>query len=101
MNRLLRPNGGCLGYVEHVAVNPDEPYHFLEYQQRLLDPVQQVLADNCHLHRYTQESITNEFLKERSGTTQIAMERYTVGAMWPVSCQACGVIQKQSSTSIP
>jgi ubiquinone/menaquinone biosynthesis C-methylase UbiE len=93
MNRLLRPNGGCFGYVEHVAVNAEEPNRFLEFQQRALDPLQQTLADNCHLHRYTQEAIVSEFNIGLS-SKELARERFLVNSMWPVTCQSCGVVQK-------
>lgn len=89
---LLKPEGGCLGYVEHVAVNGNEPFRFLEWQQETLDPIQQALADNCHLHRYTEDTIASVF----EGDSQIAEERFLVDAMWPVTCQSCGVIQRNS-----
>eukprot|EP00957_Ditylum_brightwellii_P030283 2293379-Ditylum_brightwellii.AAC.1 len=64
MNRVLNSNGGTFGYVEHVAVRVDDDsknddsrprwsYEFLERQQQTLDPLQQAVADNCHLHRNT------------------------------------------------
>jgi SAM-dependent methyltransferase len=89
MKRLLRHDGGCLGYVEHTAVLPNEPYHFLEFQQQLLDPLQQAVADNCHLHRYAISEVFG--LNTRSKT--LSSERFIVHGMWPVSCQSCGVIQ--------
>lgn len=89
---LINPHGGCLGYVEHVAVDPDEPYKFLEWQQVKLDPLQQAVAHNCHLHRYTEQTIDSVF----TGATRISQERFLVDTMWPVSCQACGVIQRNS-----
>eukprot|EP00971_Amphidinium_carterae_P171773 3405653-Amphidinium_carterae.1 len=49
VSRVLKP-GGKLGYVEHVAADEGS---LLEQQQLLLDPLQVVLADNCHLHRDT------------------------------------------------
>jgi ubiquinone/menaquinone biosynthesis C-methylase UbiE len=91
IQRTLRPTGGTLAYVEHVAVNPDEPYRFLEWQQQVLDPIQQVVADNCHLHRYTQDSIAQVF---GSHSRVLHEERFMVDGMWPVSCQCCGVIQR-------
>lgn len=90
MNRLLRPAGGTLGYVEHVAVNPDEPYAFLERQQVWLDPWQRRLAENCHLHRYTQGTVRQNLAPARL----VQQERFLVDDMWPVSMQACGVLQK-------
>lgn len=92
MKRLLRGDGGCLGYVEHTAVLPDEPYRFLELQQKVFDPLQQAVADNCHLHRYTDLAISNVF--NQACSRIITSERFLVEGMWPVSCQSCGVIQQ-------
>lgn len=91
MNRLLRPSGGALGYVEHVAVNPDETdYSFLEKQQVFFDPWQQRLADNCHLHRYTEQTLRDNL----ETTALLQNERFLVNSMWPVSMQCCGVMKK-------
>lgn len=92
MKRLIRPNGGTLGYVEHVAVDPEEPYRFLEWQQEFFDPLQQTLADNCHLHRYTDDTIAKIFHLAESGV-RLQHERFLVDEMWPASCQCSGVIQ--------
>jgi len=92
LQRLVRPNGGTFGYVEHVAVNPNEPYRFLEWQQTTLDPLQQLVAENCHLHRYTQETIHQVF--SQSNTKILQEDRFLVDKMWPVTSQSCGVIQR-------
>ena len=92
----IQPRGGTLGYIEHVAVNPSEPYTFLEWQQQLLDPLQQALVDNCHLHRYTEGTITSVFGVDQQRAKVIAEERFLVDSMWPVTCQACGVLQRMS-----
>lgn len=88
MKRLLKPNGGRFGYVEHVAA-PDGS--FLAFQQQLLDPLQNVLADNCHLHRDTVATVDAVFGK--SATKILQQETFYVRDMWPVSCQACGVLE--------
>jgi ubiquinone/menaquinone biosynthesis C-methylase UbiE len=94
MKRLIRPTGGTLGYVEHIAVEPEEPYRFLEWQQEFLDPLQQKLADNCHLHRYTDDTIAKIFHQTDSGLgVRLQHERFLVDDMWPASCQCSGVIQ--------
>jgi ubiquinone/menaquinone biosynthesis C-methylase UbiE len=49
IKRVLRPNGGTFGYIEHVAVNPGETYKLLDFQQKIFDPLQQAVANNCHL----------------------------------------------------
>ena len=92
MIRVLRPDGGTFGYVEHVAVNPDEPYRYLELQQTAFDPVQQVLADNCHLNRYTERTL--ESVLEPLQAVLVSHERFLVRDMWPVTCQCCGVYQR-------
>jgi SAM-dependent methyltransferase len=96
IKRLVRPDGGTFGYVEHVAVNKEEPYRFLEAQQTVLDPLQHAVADNCHLHRYTEQAIDAVFgLQPASNSsTLLQHERFLVDNMWPVSCQSCGVIQR-------
>jgi|UPI000581A372 SAM-dependent methyltransferase len=97
MKRLLR-RGGTLAYVEHVAVNPDEPYRFLELQQTTLDPLQQRLAENCHLHRYTEDALLTGFgIRTATLETEalvLEQSRFMVDNMWPVSCQCSGVLQK-------
>ena len=95
MKRMVRPNGGTFGYIEHVAVEEDEPYAFLSLQQQLFDPLQQAVADNCHLHRYTDENIAKVFeIDDENVSSRIFHERFLVDGMWPVSCQCCGVIQR-------
>ena len=94
IRRLLRPTGGTFGYVEHVAVDPAEPYRFLEWQQRTLDPLQQILADNCHLHRSTERDIAVVFAPSEASLVQ--QERFLVESMWPVTCQCCGVYQRHA-----
>ena len=93
IKRVLRKDGGSFGYIEHVAVNSDEPYRLLEFQQLAFDGIQQIVADNCHLHRYTEDSIYSVFGVSDGKSRRIARERFLVDGMWPVSCQTTGVIQ--------
>ncbi|KAG7589519.1 S-adenosyl-L-methionine-dependent methyltransferase [Arabidopsis suecica] len=53
IKRILRP-GGTYIFIEHVAA---EDGTFLRLVQNVLDPLQQVVADGCHLTRHTGESI--------------------------------------------
>eukprot|EP00979_Chaetoceros_neogracilis_P002902 scaffold485_cov241-Chaetoceros_neogracile.AAC.6 len=57
IKRLLN-SGGCYGWVEHVAVDLENENNqsFFELQQRVLDPLQQAVAHNCHLHRRTDQT---------------------------------------------
>ena len=97
IHRLVNPKGGTFGYVEHVAVNTDEEGEgdrgFMDWQQRSLDPLQQRIAHNCHLHRDTDRAIFDEFnIGEHSKMLQ--KERFFVEDMWPVNCQSAGVVQR-------
>jgi SAM-dependent methyltransferase len=97
IKRLLRPNGGTMAYLEHVAVDiGDTDHQLLSYEQQLFDPLQQLLADHCHLHRNTES--TMDMVLSIDHTTPLKYhtlhrERFYIDQMWPVSCQACGVIQ--------
>jgi SAM-dependent methyltransferase len=93
IKRVLRKDGGSFGYIEHVAVNPDEPYRLLEFQQKAFDGLQQIVADNCHLHRFTEDNIYNVFGVSDGTSRVISKERFLVDDMWPVSCQTSGVIK--------
>ncbi|KAL1218454.1 Cycloartenol-C-24-methyltransferase [Cardamine amara subsp. amara] len=53
IKRVLRP-GGSFIFLEHVAAKDGS---VLRRFQKLLDPLQQKLADGCHLTRNTRESI--------------------------------------------
>lgn len=54
VKRVLKP-GGIYLFVEHVAAADGTVLRFI---QGLLDPLQQTLADGCHLTRKTGKSIT-------------------------------------------
>jgi len=94
IKRVLRKDGGSFGYIEHVAVDPDnEPYRLLEFQQKAFDGLQQIVADNCHLRRFTEDNIYNVFGVSDGTSRIISKERFLVDDMWPVSCQTSGVIK--------
>lgn len=96
IRRLVNPKGGTFGYVEHVAVDldTDSGRDLLELQQTVLDPVQQVVADNCHLHRSTAAAIADVFHVGDKQAKAIEQNRFFVDDMWPVSCQCSGVLQR-------
>ncbi|MED6114001.1 hypothetical protein PIB30_076034 [Stylosanthes scabra] len=54
VKRVLRP-GGQYVFVEHVAAKDGTS---LKFFQQLLDPLQQILADGCHLSRQTESRIS-------------------------------------------
>ena len=111
INRVLRPDGGTFGYIEHVAVDEELDYYkkvfndetrsrsliglkVLEWEQRFFDPAQQLLAHNCHLHRSAEVTIRNGFQLNNGNGELLESERFFVDKMWPVSCQARGVVVK-------
>lgn len=103
IKRVLNPNGGTFGFIEHVAVDlkneSEKDLVFLDWQQRKLDPLQQIVAHNCHLHRNTEKVIDSVFgssansSTSRSNSQWLQRERFQVKDMWPVSCQTTGVVQ--------
>ena len=90
IHRVLRSTGGVFGFVEHVAA-PES--NGLARQQVLLDPLQNLVAQNCHLHRSTSNTI-KEVFGDASRTLQY--EEVQVDSMWPVSYQSYGVTQRLS-----
>ena len=98
IRRLVNPSGGTFGFVEHCAVRLNEEGEadktFLEWQQRVLDPLQQMVADNCHLHRDTDLAIYDAFKDDRVSKI-VQKERFFVDDMWPVSCQCSGIVQRK------
>lgn len=100
IRRLVNPSGGTFGFVEHCAVRLNEEGEadktFLEWQQRVLDPLQQMVADNCHLHRDTDLAIYDAFgVKDDRVSKIVQKERFFVDDMWPVSCQCSGIVQRK------
>lgn len=53
VRRVLKP-GGMYIFVEHVAAKDGT---ILRFVQGILDPLQQTVADGCHLTRHTATSI--------------------------------------------
>ena len=100
VSRVLAP-GGRFGFVEHVAADRGSG---LEAQQLLLDPLQQVLAGGCHLHRET-DTLVSAATSTLSGggggggkdvalfaRELVPPERYLVWRMWPIVQQVAGVV---------
>ena len=98
VSRVLAP-GGRFGFVEHVAADEGT---VLERTQLLLDPLQQVVAGNCHLHRDTDRLIARSVGDPAAAAADSAAlfsraeaaERYIVWPMWPIAQQASGVVVK-------
>ena len=100
VSRVLAP-GGRFGFVEHVAADEGT---VLERTQLLLDPLQQLVAGNCHLHRDTDRMIARsvgDAAHDPAVADSAALfsraeaaERYVVWPMWPIAQRAAGVVVK-------
>ena len=104
IKRLLNKKGGTFGYIEHCAVDlhykEERGMFLLDLQQRALDPLQASVSHNCHLHRNTDDVISQVFgLGTKSAIDSspeaISCEhsRFVVNGMWPCSMQCSGVIK--------
>lgn len=87
VSRVLKP-GGRFGYVEHVAADQGT---ILEATQLALDPLQQAVAGNCHLHRETDALIARSVSQGLFDRVEFS-ERYIVPRMWPIAQQVVGVV---------
>jgi ubiquinone/menaquinone biosynthesis C-methylase UbiE len=91
--RVLRP-GGVFICQEHLR---GEPHSSLAFQQELFDPIQQALANNCHLTRDTQ-LLLDQLVGDGPGYKfSKALERDIVqlSSHWPISRQLLAVYLKQ------
>ena len=62
-------------------------------QQRVLDPLQQRLANNCHLHRPIDRALLGATKKSGGPFKEVLeFEEYLDDDMWPVSKQVAGVL---------
>ncbi|XP_027913511.1 methyltransferase-like protein 7A isoform X2 [Vigna unguiculata] len=82
--RVLRP-GGLYVFVEHVAAKDGT---FLKFIQRVLDPLQQTLADGCHLSRNTGNNIS------RAGFSDVELNMTFLSSATFINPHAYGVAYK-------
>ncbi len=82
LRRVLRP-GGKLYFLEHVAADPSE--RILIAAQYLLTPVQQLLADGCHLNRDPLQTIAS------AGFASVESKRFKVLGMGIIAPHVSGV----------
>lgn len=82
MRRVLKP-GGKLYFLEHVAAGSKRP--LLRAAQQLLTPVQQLLADGCHLNRNPLQSL------EAAGFSSIDFKHFDVPGMGVIGPHVSGV----------
>ena len=58
----------------------------------MLDPLQQRVANNCHLHRPIDRALLNATKSGGPFTEVLEFEEYLDDDMWPVSKQVAGVL---------
>ncbi|KAJ1623369.1 S-adenosyl-L-methionine-dependent methyltransferase [Pavlovales sp. CCMP2436] len=80
IRRVLVP-GGRYFFLEHVLSESDR---FLAMQQRALDPLQQALADGCHVTRRTRAAI------ESAGFARVDSDDFYVNGAWLVGPHIAG-----------
>ena len=86
ITRVLKKGGHYLS-VEHILSDNDR---LMRWQQRLLTPLQVVLADNCHLDRQTDKL----FASANGGLEIVDMKFETFGSQYPISRQIYTVLRK-------
>jgi SAM-dependent methyltransferase len=84
IRRVVRP-GGKLLLIEHVLA--PEP-GLLRLQQRLLDPLQGLLADGCHLTRDTAQA-----LPAAGWRTEGNLERFSLPGLSVIGPHIAGVLE--------
>ena len=72
IHRVLKPGGRYI-FTEHIAAPVDHP--ILTMAQQLADPLQQVLAEGCHLRRDPGDEILEAF-----GHANVQSERFVLSA---------------------
>lgn len=82
---MLRP-GGCFAFLEHVFAPPER--RLLRAAQTVLSPLQQALADGCHLTRDTLSQV------ERAGFAQVDADRFVVDGLSYLGPHVAGVAIK-------
>ncbi|XP_075485882.1 uncharacterized protein LOC142525463 [Primulina tabacum] len=84
VRRVLKP-GGYYIFVEHVAAKDGT---ILRFVQGILDPLQQLLADGCHLTRNTGTDIA------RAGFTSLDINQASVSTLSIISPHVYGIARR-------
>ncbi|KAF8091254.1 hypothetical protein N665_0450s0012 [Sinapis alba] len=82
IKRVLRP-GGVYLFIEHVA---GEDGSFLRLVQNVLDPLQQAVADGCHLTRHT-----GDYISEAGFNGGADINKVSLSSLAYLSSHVCGV----------
>ncbi|KAL5981267.1 hypothetical protein ACLOJK_029188 [Asimina triloba] len=84
VKRVLKP-GGLYMFVEHVAANDGMPLRFV---QNIVDPLQQIIADGCHLTRDTGVEIL------KAGFSDATVKKVVLSSTYLISSHIYGVARK-------
>ncbi|XP_078435004.1 uncharacterized protein LOC144705993 [Wolffia australiana] len=84
VRRVLKP-GGLYIFIEHVA---GQDGTFLSFMQRVLDPLQQFVADGCHLTRKTGNIIS------QAGFSDLQLHTTSLDVLSIISPHIYGVARK-------
>ena len=79
---MLKPGGRVL-FIEHVIAPPDR--RWMRLGQRLLNPLQQLLADGCHLDRNPMPAF------QAAGFSELNSKCFDVPGMGPIAPHVSGV----------
>ncbi|KAA8491509.1 Methyltransferase-like protein 7B [Porphyridium purpureum] len=79
--RVLKPGGRFL-FIEHVCADPQQ-HPWMNLAQRALDPLQQIVADGCHLCRGTGDLIAAERCFARVDVSRFQVPGSALGLISP------------------
>ena len=82
IRRVLKP-GGKLYFLEHVAADQSKPV--LRAAQQLLTPLQELLADGCHLNRNPLQPLGS------AGFADIEFKNFQVPGMGVIGPHVSGI----------
>lgn len=83
--------------IDHIQSDND---NFLAYQQKLLSPLQEIVADGCHLNRRTDLLFQQYTSSNNNNQNDILFDKilsqdyYTLNTQWPISRQVSVVLEK-------
>lgn len=95
--KVLKP-GGVFIAIDHIQSDND---NFLAYQQKLLSPLQEIVAQGCHLDRRT-DLLYKEATRNMNNNNNdnilfnklISLEYFTLNSQYPISRQIVTVLEK-------
>ncbi|XP_042477567.1 methyltransferase-like protein 7B isoform X2 [Macadamia integrifolia] len=84
VKRVLKP-GGLFIFIEHVAAQDQTT---LKFFQGILNPLQKIISDGCHLTRHTEKHISE------AGFSDVDIKRAYLSFCFPVNPHIYGIARK-------